>query len=36
MTQTVGLIAKNIKHLREVKNLSQKEICADSGVPQVQ
>lgn len=36
MTQTVSLIAKNIKHLREVKNLSQKEICADSGVPQGQ
>ena len=36
MTQTVSLIAKNIKHFRDVKNLSQKEICADSGVPQGQ
>ena len=36
MTQTVSTIAKNIKHFRDVKNLSQKEICADSGVPQGQ
>jgi transcriptional regulator with XRE-family HTH domain len=36
MTQTVSLIAKNIKHFRDIKNLSQKEICADSGVPQGQ
>lgn len=34
MAQTVELIAKNIKSLREVKHLSQKEVCADSGVPQ--
>ena len=36
MTQTVGLIARNIKQLRELKNLSQKEVCADSGIPQGQ
>ena len=36
MSSLVEVIAKNIKHLREVKNLSQKEICADSGVPQGQ
>lgn len=33
---TVDLIAKNIKRLRVVKKLSQKEICAESGVPQGQ
>ena len=36
MTHTVSLIAKNIKHFRDIKNFSQKEICADSGVPQGQ
>ncbi len=36
MAQTIELIAKNIKRLREVKHLSQKEVCADSGVPQGQ
>jgi len=36
MVQTVGLIAKNIRRLRDVKRLSQKEVCADSGVPQGQ
>lgn len=36
MSKTVQLIAKNIKQLRELKNLSQKEICGASGVPQGQ
>jgi transcriptional regulator with XRE-family HTH domain len=36
MAQTVELIAKNIRRLRDVKSLSQKEVCADSGVPQGQ
>lgn len=36
MAQVVEVIAKNIKRLREVKALSQKEICSDSGVPQGQ
>lgn len=36
MAQTVKLIGKNIKRLREVKNLSQKEVCVDSGVSQGQ
>ena len=36
MDTVVQLMAKNIKRLRELKNLSQKEICADSGVPQGQ
>jgi transcriptional regulator with XRE-family HTH domain len=36
MSNTVDLIAKNIKRLRDLKNLSQKEICAASGVPQGQ
>ena len=36
MSKAVLLIAKNIKRLREVKNLSQKEICGSSGVPQGQ
>ena len=30
------LITKNLKHLRELKNLSQKEVSAASGVPQGQ
>jgi transcriptional regulator with XRE-family HTH domain len=36
MIQTVELIAKNIKRLRELKSLSQKEVCADSTIPQGQ
>jgi transcriptional regulator with XRE-family HTH domain len=36
MVQTVELIAKNIRRLRDVKSLSQKEVCADSGAPQGQ
>ncbi|HRI02021.1 MAG TPA: helix-turn-helix transcriptional regulator [Saprospiraceae bacterium] len=36
MVQTVELIAKNIRCLRDVKHLSQKEVCADSCVPQGQ
>lgn len=36
MGQAVELLAKNIRRLREVKSLSQKEVCADSGVPQGQ
>lgn len=36
MVQTVELIAKNIKRLREFKKLSQKEVCADSTIPQGQ
>ncbi|MEI5984373.1 helix-turn-helix transcriptional regulator [Sphingobacterium sp. PU5-4] len=36
MAQTVALISKNIKRLREVKHLSQKEVCVESGVPQGQ
>lgn len=36
MVQTVELIAKNIKRLSELKNLSQKEVCADSTIPQGQ
>ncbi|MDP2234907.1 MAG: helix-turn-helix transcriptional regulator [Bacteroidales bacterium] len=36
MVQTVELVARNIRRLRDVKQLSQKEVCADSGVPQGQ
>ena len=36
MAHTVELIAKNIRRLRDVKQLSQNEVCADSGVPQGQ
>lgn len=36
MSKTVQLIARNIKKLRELKGLSQKELCAASGVPQGQ
>lgn len=36
MNKTVQLIAKNIKRLRGLKNLSQKELCGFSGVPQGQ
>ena len=36
MENTVGLIARNIKRLRELKSLSQKEICGSSGIPQGQ
>jgi transcriptional regulator with XRE-family HTH domain len=32
----VELIAKNIKRLRELKNFSQKEVCANSTIPQGQ
>lgn len=36
MVQTVELIAKNIRRLRELKSFSQKEICAEAGLPQGQ
>ena len=36
MTQTVELIARNIRQLRELKKLSQKQVCADSSIPQGQ
>ena len=36
MDTTVQLIATNIKRLRELKKLSQKEVCAASNVPQGQ
>ena len=36
LKQTVALIAKNIRRLRDIKHLSQKEVCADSVVPQGQ
>jgi transcriptional regulator with XRE-family HTH domain len=36
MLQTVALMAKNIRHLKDVKHLSQKEVCADAGVPHSQ
>lgn len=36
MADTVETIAKNIRRFRDVKNLSQKEICAESGIPQGQ
>ena len=36
MAQVVEVIAKNIKRLREVKGLSQKEIYTGSGIPQGQ
>ena len=36
MTKTVELIADNIKRLRELKGLSQKEVAAASKVPQGQ
>jgi transcriptional regulator with XRE-family HTH domain len=36
MTNAVQLIAANLKRMRELKNLSQKEVCADSGIPQGQ
>jgi len=36
MTNINQLISKNIKRLRELKNLSQKEVSAKSGVPQGQ
>jgi transcriptional regulator with XRE-family HTH domain len=36
MSATINLIAKNIKRLRELKNLSQKEVAAASSVPQGQ
>ena len=36
MNDIVTLLAKNIKRLRELKNISQKEVCASSGMPQGQ
>jgi transcriptional regulator with XRE-family HTH domain len=36
MSQVVEVIANNIKRLREVKGLSQKEIYTGSGIPQGQ
>lgn len=36
MTQTVELIARNIRQLRDLKKLSQKEVCAHSSIPQGQ
>ena len=36
MIQTVVLIAKNIKRLRELKKLSQKEVAAGGSIPQGQ
>lgn len=36
MENTVSLIAKNIKRLRGLKKLSQKEVCSASGIPQGQ
>jgi transcriptional regulator with XRE-family HTH domain len=36
MTGVTELIAGNIKRLRELKKISQKEVSADSGVPQGQ
>lgn len=36
MENTIELIAKNIKRLRKLKGLSQKEICNTTGIPQGQ
>lgn len=36
MNHTMELISKNIKRFRELKNLSQKEVSAASGIPQGQ
>ena len=36
MTPIVELIAKNIKRLRELKKISQKEVCGGAGLPQGQ
>jgi len=36
MSDIVTLLAKNIKRFRELKNISQKEVCASSGVLQGQ
>lgn len=36
MNSTVQLIAGNIRRLREIKDFSQKEVCAISNVPQGQ
>ena len=36
MTQTVELIAANIRRLREIKELSQKEVSAKTKIPQGQ
>ena len=36
MTHSVELISKNLKRLRELKKLSQKDVAINSGVPQGQ
>ena len=36
MEETTQLISNNIKRLKEFKKLSQKEVAADSGIPQGQ
>jgi transcriptional regulator with XRE-family HTH domain len=36
MSTVVAIIADNIKRLRELKNLSQKEVAVASGIPQGQ
>lgn len=36
MTPTVELVSSNIKRFRELRKLSQKEVCAVSGIPQGQ
>jgi transcriptional regulator with XRE-family HTH domain len=36
MSPVVAIIADNIKRLRELKNLSQKEVAVTSGIPQGQ
>jgi len=36
MENTINVIARNIKRLRDLKKLSQKEVCATSGIPQGQ
>jgi len=34
MTQTIELIARNIRRLREIKKFSQKEVAVNSNIPQ--
>lgn len=36
MTEIINLISRNLKRLRELKKLSQKEVSANSNVPQGQ
>lgn len=36
MSHIVEVIAGNVKRLREAKKLAQKEICAETGIPQGQ